>query len=183
MVRLGLLCLLVFLSACDLGPKSELPEVEDNYVLEYKITAVGVNFAPNARIIGLPGETPEEISANKSALEDLFNNEIQTRMVPQFRGTKPAVLQVELVRLVLRDAKEAVATDLQNQLFGNLYFADVETQELITQSGVRISDYNFKADGNIGVLLTATANNKLSFKRRFSKMARDFTARAALILK
>ncbi|MEM7240603.1 MAG: hypothetical protein AAF429_00300 [Pseudomonadota bacterium] len=183
MLRWMFLVFAVFLTSCGLGTKRDLPDVDDNYVLDYKIVALAVNFSPNARIIGLPGDTPEEIAENKAALEAALQEEMEKRLLPQYRGSKPAVLQVELVRLVLRNAKEAVATDLRNQLFGNVYFADVETQELITQSGVRVFDFNFKADGNIGVLITATANNKRSFKRRFSQMARDFTERAALILK
>ena len=117
----------------------------------------------------LKSEYRELLSEMKNVKDEnkTLKEELEKRLLPQYKGTKPAVLQVELANLVLRSAKETVATDLRNQLFGNIFLADIQTQELIAQSGVRVFDHNFKANGNIGVLLTATANNKSSFKRRF----------------
>ena len=175
--------LLIGLSACDLGPRPEIPDLAPNYTLTHKIAALDVRFAENARIIGL-AENPAERKGQLQTLEDLIKEDLKDRLQPNFTGPMLAVLQVDLVRLILSDAKTiVVGKDVQNQLYGNIYLADVATEEILEQSGVRIRDFAFKVDGNLGAILTATANNKRSFKRRFKSLARQFTDRASLILK
>ena len=175
--------LLIGLGACDLGPRPEIPDLAPNYTLTHKIAALDVRFTENARIIGL-AENPAERKAQLQTLEELIEEDLKDRLKPKFTGPMVAILQVDLVQLILSDAKTiVVGKDVQNQLFGNIYLVDFATEKLLEESGVRIRDFAFKADGNIGTLLTATANSKRSFKRRFRNLARQFTDRASLILK
>ncbi len=173
----------LFLAACDLGPRPEVPDVDPDHILEYNVVAMQAAFAPNARIVGLPETDPERRREILGILEKSITDRMTAQMLPQFKGQKPAVLAVELLILTLPDPSTALTTNARDQLYGNIYLYDVETQEEIDASGVRINDFTFKAQGNVGALLTIAANNKQSYKRRFDKLAKLFTDRASLIFK
>ena len=182
-MRWLVLPILLFLAACDLGPRPDVPEVTPNYTLDYQIVGLGVDFTEKARLLGLPSNDPAEVAKIRAELEETMLNEFQSRVLPGFQGQKRAILKVDMLVLSLPDQSAAMTGEARDQLLGNIFLFDVDTQQEIQRSGVRIGDFTFKAEGNIGALITLAANNKNSYKRRFDKLARDFAERSALILK